>query len=280
MECRRESRVGGSPGVMLRSGAMAFRRRFRCERTMMIRKRISVPVAAALLAGMVSCMPDVPDMVYVAGGTFDAGSVDSLADDDERPLLRVEVESFYLGAYEVTQSEWTAVMGENPSRFRGGERPVECVSWYDVQRFIRRLNRRTGRRYRLPTEIEWEFAARGGVRNDRGLYSGGDLENVAWCASTAGGETHDVGGLQPNELGIFDMTGNVHEWCADTYDSLLYVRSAGSGAAAEWLPGDEVTVRGGSWDSDAKYSRTANRNHVPPATISPTLGFRLAMDAP
>ncbi len=226
---------------------------------------IALAAAAVIATGCIADVYEV-EMVEIPGGTFMMGSGAPEADPDEGPVREVLVDSFRLGRYEVTQELWNSVMDDrNPSCFVGGERPVECVSWDDAQLFIMRLNRLTGRRYRLPTEAEWEYAARAG---------GG--APTAWTAETSGAETHAVGALPPDGLGLYDMTGNVHEWCADPYDSLAYSRPGGVP-----VPDGEASMafRGGSWASDSRHCRPENRNHAPADTRNWTVGFRLAEDA-
>ena len=153
-------------------------------------------------------------MIRVEGGTFQMGSVDG--QDDEKPVHEVTLSSFSIGETEVTQELWEAVMGENPSFFKGSKRPVEEVSWNDCQMFIDKLNELTGKTFRLPTEAEWEFAARGGNQSKGYTYSGSNtLGNVAWFGDASDNGTHDVAMNFPNELGIYDMSGNVYEWCQD-----------------------------------------------------------------
>lgn len=222
---------------------------------------------------------EVPDMQFVEGGTVVLGSDDADADADEKPLREVAVKSFYISIFEVTQSQWRYVMGEYPSLFVGGNRPVECVSWFDVQLYIQRLNELTGKHFRLPTEVEWEYAARGGKANKPYRYSGGDtIDKVAWWKKNFKNGTSDVGAKSANALGLYDMTGNVHEWCANGYDSLLYSRAEMLLLLVDSLTA-EVTVKGGSWHSEARHLRISNRNHISPYVRNATLGFRLAMDA-
>lgn len=222
-----------------------------------------------------SCLSDkyYVDMVDVEGGTFTMGCEDEDSDEDERPLHIVTVNGFRIGRYEVTQQLWNVVMhDENPSVFKGNDRPVECVSWDDVHIFIKRLNRATGHSYRLPTEAEWEYAARGGIASRNHKYSGGDIEVVGWFIENSDSMTHNVGLLEPNELGIYDMSGNVHEWCEDSYDSLKYKNIHSSNK------NDLRVYRGGSWASSRKYCRIANRNKHSAELRHYCLGFRLAED--
>jgi len=162
------------------------------------------------------------EMVYVEGGTFTMGGTSeqgSDAFDDEKPTHRVTLSAFHIGKYEVTQGLWREVMGSNPSLNKAGDDyPVERVSWEDCQEFVRKLNARTGLKFRLPTEAEWEYAARGGRKSRGYKYSGSNsLGDVAWYEANSGGGTHPVGRKSPNELGLYDMSGNVWEWCQDWY---------------------------------------------------------------
>jgi hypothetical protein len=169
--------------------------------------------------------------------------------------------NFYIGKYEVTQAEWQKVMGNNPSNFKGANRPVEQVSWNDVQEFLRKLNALTGGNFRLPTEAEWEYAANGGLNKDNYEYAGSNtIGIVAWFTDNSGNATHPVGTKQPNSIGIYDMSGNVWEWCQDCYDSSCSRR----------------VRRGGGWGSDASNCRVANRNYDSPGGSYDNLGFRLA----
>ena len=166
-------------------------------------------------------------------------------------------------------------MGSNPSRFNGSRRPVECVSWDDCKTFISKLNSITGKLFRLPTEAEWEFAARGGVKSQGYKYSGSNmLNNVAWYTNNSGSTTHDVGMKSPNELGIYDMSGNVLEWCQDWYGS--YVSSSRTNPTGA-VSGSSRVRRGGSWSSLAKYCRSSYRNFGTSDCRYYYLGLRLVL---
>jgi formylglycine-generating enzyme required for sulfatase activity len=213
------------------------------------------------------------DMVAIRGGTFQMGSESCEAQWYEQPVHTVTLSSFQIGKYEVTQGQWQALMGSNPSRYQKGDPyPVEQVSWNAVQTFISRLNQQTGKRYRLPTEAEWEYAARGGSTEDR--Y--GNLDLSAWYSGNSGGTTHPVGGKQPNAYGLYDMLGNVWEWCQDWFGE--YTASAGSNPTG---PHDGMgrTDRGGGFETLATGVRVSNRSGYPPGNSYDYLGFRLAMDA-
>ena len=218
------------------------------------------------------------DMVEVRGGTFRMGATSeqgSDALDNEKPVHSVTLSGYYIGKTEVTQALWEAVMGNNPSRFKGDNLPVEWVSWNDCQEFIRKLNALTGQNFRLPTEAEWEFACRGG-NNSRGYkYSGSNyIDDVAWYAGNSGIETQPVAAKSPNELGIYDMSGSVLEWCNDWY--------GGYRCGAQTNPkgpydGSFRVYRGGCWGSIARYCRSSDRYINGPANRFGNLGLRLAL---
>ena len=218
------------------------------------------------------------DMVEVRGGTFRMGATSeqgSDALDNEKPVHSVTLSGYYIGKTEVTQALWEAVMGNNPSRFKGDNLPVEWVSWNDCQEFIRKLNALTGQNFRLPTEAEWEFACRGG-NNSRGYkYSGSNyIDDVAWYAGNSGIETQPVTAKSPNELGIYDMSGSVLEWCNDGYGG--YRCGAQTNPKGSY---DESTrvYRGGSWNSYARGCRSSFRSCDFPSYSHDYLGLRLAL---
>jgi len=214
----------------------------------------------------------IEGMVRIPGGTFMMGSDSSEAQSGERPVHQVTVDSFYMGKHEVTQGQWKAVTGgANPSLFKGDDLPVEMVSWDDVQGFIQKLNQLTGRRYRLPTEAEWEYACRAGTTGDR--Y--GELNSIAWSDIPLGQGTHPVGGKKPNAFGLYDMLGNVWEWCQDLYGSYpAGAQNNPTGAAS----GSRRVNRGGSWLGDAGDARASFRSGGGPSDRYNELGFRLARD--
>ena len=203
------------------------------------------------------------DMVFVEGGTFMMGALpnDKNAESDETPRHQVTLSSFSIGKYEVTQELWQAVMGSNPSMFKGDlKRPVERVSWDDCQEFIHKLNELTGEKFRLPTEAEWEYAARGGQKSRGYLYSGSnDIKSVAWYDGNSGDTTHPVGQKQPNELGLYDMSGNVWEWCQDRYGK--YNSSAQTNPKGPSHAYNRVNrvYRGGSWYHRVRLCRASLR---------------------
>ena len=217
------------------------------------------------------------EMVRVEGGTFRMGATSeqgSDADSDETPVHSVTLSSYYIGKTEVTQALWKAVMGSNPSYFKGDNQPVENVSWNDCHEFIRKLNALTGQNFRLPTEAEWEFACRGG-NNSRGYkYSGSNnLGSVAWCNNNSGNKTHSVATKSPNELGIYDMSGNVWEWCSDWYGD--YSSDAQTNPKGP-ESGSYRVIRGGCWDGFVRHCRSSIRRYNP-ARRSSGLGLRLAL---
>lgn len=211
------------------------------------------------------------EMVRVDGGSFMMGSSDPEAYSDEKPVHSEPVATFYIGRTEVTQDLWLAVMGSNPSNFRGGNLPVEMVSWTECQAFCERLRQLTGRQFRLPTEAEWEYAARGGNRSRGYKYSGGnDLYYLGWYTDNSSGSTHPVGSKQANELGIYDMSGNVWEWTSDLWsDNYGSYRNGGSGGSIR-------VYRGGGWNNDARICRSADRGNYTPGGRNNSLGLRLA----
>ena len=186
-----------------------------------------------------------------------------------------------MGETEVTQALWQAVTGSNPSNFKGdSQRPVEEVSWNDCQEFITKLNQLcasqlNGRQFALPTEAEWEYAARGGKQSRGYKYSGSNtLGNVAWHWDNSGSTTHAVGTKQANELGLYDMSGNVFEWCQDWYGSY---RSSAQTDPTGPSTGSYRVLRGGSWDYDAWNCRVSRRYYRVPSNAHPSLGLRLSL---
>ena len=217
-------------------------------------------------------------MVAVPGGTFTMGCTEeqSSCDDDEEPVRQVQVKSFTISKYEVTQDLWEAVMGKNPSRFRNCPRcPVENVGWDDTKRFLKQLNALTGKRYRLPTDAEWEYAARGGQKRQASLYAGSDtLDSVAWYDKNSGNRVHQVGQKQPNELGLYDMTGNVWEWVEDCWGK-NYRGPPADGSAWKSRYCKRHMLRGGAWTSYPRYLRSSNRYWNLSAFLRDDVGFRL-----
>ena len=218
------------------------------------------------------------EMVKVNAGTFTMGATSEQQNpyDNEKPAHQVTLtNNYYTGKTEVTQALWKAVMGDNPSDFKGDNKPVECVSWDDCQTFISKLNAATGKNFRLPTEAEWEFAARGGNNSKHYQYSGSNnLNDVAWYDGNSSNTTNEVASKQANELGIYDMSGNVWEWCSDWhgfYSSNHQYDPAGP------TSGSNRVYRGGSWNFYARRCRSSNRLNSTPGYRLSDLGLRLAL---
>ena len=221
---------------------------------------------------------DAGTFILIKGGTFDMGCKGEQEGcySDKKLVHRVTLGDYYLGETEVTQAQWRAVMGNNPSNNTGCDQcPVEWVSWDDIQDFLRKLNERSGGlKYRLPTEAEWEYAARGGKESRGYQYSGSNsLEEVGWYRENSGGRSHPVKGKRPNELGLYDMSGNVWEWCSDWYGDYSSAAQMNPVGAAT---GSGRVSRGGSWYSAPTGCRVALRNSSSPEFRSYYLGFRLA----
>ncbi len=214
-------------------------------------------------------------MVLIPGGEFTMGS--DTGGSDERPPHKVFVNAFYMGATEVTQGQWEALMGNNPSRFRGDpELPVEKISWEDAQEFVRKLNAKEGTdSYRLPTEAEWEYACRAG---SEGKFSFGDseeeLDRYAWYKDTSVREAHPVAGKRPNSWGLYDMHGNVWEWVNDWYSKDYYKESPGANPKGP-LSGVFRVLKGGSWENAEWHQRCAARYGSGPQVRSGHSGLRV-----
>ncbi|MDO5460937.1 MAG: bifunctional serine/threonine-protein kinase/formylglycine-generating enzyme family protein [Bacteroidales bacterium] len=219
-------------------------------------------------------------MIAVEGGTFQMGATAEQQSnrDDEKPVHSVTLDSYYIGETEVTQELWRAVMGSNPSEFSGDDlRPVENVSWNYCQNFIKELNKLTGKNFRLPTEAEWEFAARGGNSSSGYCYSGSsNIGDVAWYGDISDSNTHPVKGKNPNELGIYDMSGNVWEWCSDWYSGGYYNSSPQNNPEGP-SSGSHRVLRGGGCNTIAEYCRVASRYNCHPDYIFDAFGLRLAL---
>ena len=216
-------------------------------------------------------------MVEVEGGTFTMGATAEQTGvfGDEKPAHQVTLPSYYIGKTEVTQELWQAVMGSNPSNFTGTNLPVEKVSWDDCKTFIAKLNALTGKNFRLPTEAEWEFAARGGNKSKGYIYSGSNtIVDVAWYNSNSNWATCPVATKAPNELGIYDMSGNVWEWCSDWYGN--YSSESQTNPTGP-KSGSYRVERGGGWYSNARYCRVSYRGNYSPNYINEYLGLRLCL---
>ena len=216
-------------------------------------------------------------MVKIEGGTFMMGApiTDSEAYSNELPQHCVTLSEYYIAETEVTQALWQAVMGSNPSHFKFPDRPVEEISWNDCKTFIEKLNQLTDKQFRLPTEAEWEYAARGGGNSHGYKFSGSDnVDDVAWYTDNCGGETHAVKTKAANELGLYDMTGNVLEWCSDwmaAYSADTVTNPQGPAA------GFKRVLRGGSLYNDARRLRVTRRSEYNPTFTDYSVGFRLAL---
>lgn len=215
------------------------------------------------------------NMVRIKGGTFRMGSDSEQARPDEAPVHFVTLNDYYISQTEVTQRLWTAVMGSNPSKFQQENNPVEQVSWNDCQIFIDKLNALTGQRFRLPTEAEWEYAAKGGTRTEGRIYAGADEPTtVAWCNANANHTTHPVSQLTQNETKLYDMSGNVWEWCSDwsaDYPDANLINPKGA------AKGSHRIIRGGAYNDNSRELRTTARNRVKPNEKYSLLGLRLAL---
>ncbi len=218
------------------------------------------------------------ELLYVKGGTFTMGCTPEQNGDcnnDEKPTHSVTLDDYYIGKFEVTQDLWTAVMGKNPSNKKGDNLPVENVSWNDAQDFIRQLNQMTGEHFSLPTEAQWEYAARGGSKSKGYKFSGGNiLGNVAWYADNSASTPHQVGTKDPNELGLYDMSGNVWEWCYDLYGNYS---SESQNNPTGPTSGSVRVLRGGSWSYFAGLARVSYRLYGQPGSRFSGRGFRLVL---
>ena len=219
-------------------------------------------------------------MKLVEGGTFQMGATKeqgSDAFDSEKPVHSVTLSDYYIGETEVTQALWKAVMRTNPSYFEGDNLPVEKLSWNDIQDFLRKLNQKTGKNFRLPTEAEWEYAARGG-RKSRGYKFAGSnrIEDVAWYSDNSGSKTHAVKTKSPNELGLYDMSGNVCEWCQDWYGGDYYGKSPSASPQGP-SSGSSRVLRNGGWRNIARSCRVSDRNSLDPGWFINGSGFRLCL---
>jgi formylglycine-generating enzyme required for sulfatase activity len=217
-------------------------------------------------------IPDI-EMVTVEGGTFMMGETGVAT-----PIHSITLSTFKIAKFEITQKLWNAVMTTNPSEFKGDSLPVENVNWDDIQQFIAKLNHITAKKYRLPTEAEWEYAARGGNQSLGYTYAGSnDINEVAWYDRNSGKTTHPVGTKAPNELGIYDMSGNVMEWCNDWYSNTYYSVSPSTNPQGP-SSGTARILRGGSWYDFSIYCASAKRNGDQPINRINILGARLVIE--
>lgn len=241
----------------------------------------------------ITCPVTGMEFVLVKGGVFQMGNVFAAGDgregggydysnSNELPVHEVELDDFFIGRYPVTQAEWVKVMGNNPSRYAGGQYPVTDVSWNDAQEFITCLNRQAGQEYRLPTEAEWEYAARSRGKAERwaGTSDEEELGEYAWYGAD---RVHPVGNLKPNGLGLYDMCGNVWEWCADLFAGNYYAESPRRNPRGPGVSNSgrlDRVIRGGSYHSHPCNMRVASRNSAHPAWSNFLHGFRLVFKAP
>ena len=217
------------------------------------------------------------ELIRVEGGTFLMGGQDNEVQPAEQPVHEVTVDTFYIGKYPITQAQWRAVMNTNPSHFRGDTLPVETVSWEDAVEFCHRLSDFTNKTYRLPTEAEWEYAARGGKKSHAYKYAGSNnIDTVAWYEQKGGATTRPVGQKNANELGLYDMSGNVWEWCNDWYAADYYKNSPANNPKGPHS-GSYRVLRGGGWGTYPQYCRVAYRNSNSPTNRDGSFGFRLAV---
>jgi formylglycine-generating enzyme len=246
---------------------------------------IWITSAALLLTPLASRAAGVPagdaaaiDLVQVKGGCFRMGDIFDSGGADERPAHEVCVADFSLGRYPVTQREWKSVMGSNPSQYRGDELPVENVSWNDAQAFAKALSVRTGRKWRLPTEAEWEYAARGAGKEQKypGTSREAELEQFAWLDSNSGLKTHPVGTRKPNDLGLYDMAGNVWQWVQDRYDRDYYRQSPRLNPKGDPFGANRI-LKGGSVYQEAGFLRVSYRDYQDPEKRGNCVGMRLAL---
>lgn len=218
------------------------------------------------------------NMIKVQGGAFIMGATEEQGRDaysDEMPPHQVTLSDYYIGETLVTQELWQAVLGKNSSKFKGDQNPVERVTWEDCQIFIQKLNQLTGKQFRLPTEAEWEFAARGGSQSKGYKYAGSNnLDDVAWYSENSNNKTHPVKQKQANELGLYDMSGNVYEWCQDWYGDYSNSEQTNPIGSSK---GSYRVCRGGSWHRNTENCRVSFRYYVMPTDCGGVLGLRLAL---
>ena len=222
--------------------------------------------------------PFSKQMVLVKGGTFKMGDEVGRGNKEEKPVHSVTLSDYYIGKFEVTQAQWEQIMGENPSHFSGCPScPVERVSWIEVQTFIEKLNQLSGKNYRLPTEAEWEYAAKGGNKSGGFIYSGRNNVNfVAWHSGNSGSKPNPVGQKEPNELGLYDMSGNVWEWVSDWFN---YFTDSPKTDPTGPEDGDFRVVKGGSWFGNIATNRVSCRGSDEPVNKRSYVGFRIAISA-
>jgi len=219
------------------------------------------------------------EFVLVKGGCYQMGDTFGVGQGDEKTVHKVCVDDFYIGKYEVTQGQWKAIMGNNPSEFSacGDNCPVENISWIDARDFVRKLNKKGGDKYRLPTEAEWEYAARSGGKNEKwaGTNSEGELDQYAWYRDNSRQKTQLVGQKRPNGLGLYDMSGNVREWLNDYYGEHYYKKSPRNNPKGP-ASGRLRIMRGGTWNNPESSLIVSARSSQSPDHRFSSFGFRLA----
>ena len=221
------------------------------------------------------------ELVKIPAGCFMMGSAPLVhGEDDELPVHKVCLSTFSIGKYEITQGQWRKIMGNNPSNSVGCgvDCPVEQVSWNDTQNFIAKLNAISGKSYRLPTEAEWEYAARSGGKDEKWAGTGDvkELDSLAWFGQNSDGHIHPVGKKKPNSFGLYDMSGNVYEWCSDWYNDQYYATSSASQGVPQGPASGTMRVfRGGSWLNNSDFSRSTYRHSINPGFKNDDIGFRL-----
>lgn len=240
---------------------------------------LALVLAMAIRATAYAAAPNI-EMAYVKGGCFQMGDTFGNGGKDEKPVHEVCVSDFNIGKYEVTQAQWVSIMGKNPSTFTGDRRPVEQVSWDEIQEFIGKLSAVSGYAYRLPTEAEWEYAARSGGKREKwaGVSDESRLADFAWYYADSDKKTHAVGLKKPNGLGIYDMSGNVWEWVQDRYGDVYYEESPRDNPQGP-TSGSTRVLRGGGWFCSAGDDRAAIRSGSSPSSRYSYLGFRLVLPA-
>lgn len=214
------------------------------------------------------------EFVFVPGGCFNMGS--NSGDKDEMPVHEVCVDEFWMGKYEVTQGQWKNIMGENPSNYKSGDNwPVERVTWFAVKKFVSLLSEQSDRNFSLPSEAQWEYAARSGGK-DKKMLGKNDIDQTAWYKGNSGG-TRRVGSKVPNGFGIYDMKGNVWEWCEDKYHKNAYSMHSLNNPIIETSSGPSRVKRGGAYSSDQSYLKPTNRSYQSAPFGRFDLGFRICL---
>lgn len=217
------------------------------------------------------------ELILIRPGSFVMGSAENVGEEDEMPPHQVTIsEPFYLGKYEVTQAQWEKMIDRNPSKFKGSQNPVDSVSWNDCQQFLTQLSTRTGRKFALPTEAQWEYACRAGSKNR--WFFGEDptqAKQYAWIDETAQGKTHPVGEKQPNPWGLYDMYGNLQEWCNDRYQNPYPTGKVTDPQGA--ATGESRLLRGGAWGDAAGSTRSAYRNCMGSTIANDGVGLRCVL---